>query len=121
MSDYVYDPSKMEALHAILNDEDGDYGYSVKWQTKHVKVEGEAFKWEDIEDPKHDTFEYDGISFWWYHAENIKHPDTPVLVASWSVQKREDDFDEYEEEIDADIESIIDLIKSTGTGHYYER
>jgi hypothetical protein len=43
-----------------------------------------------------------------------------VLVASWSVQKREDDFDEYEEEIDADIESIIDLIKSTDTGHYYE-
>ena len=121
MSDYVYDPSKMEALYTILNDEDGDYGYSVKWQTKHVKVEGEAFKWEDIEDPTHDTFEYDGISFWWYHAENIKHPDTPVLVASWSVQKREDDFDEYEEEIDADIESIIDLIKSTETGHYYER
>jgi hypothetical protein len=120
MSDYVYDPSKMEALYAILNDEDGDYGYSVNWKTKHVKIEGEAFKWETIEDPTHDTFEYDGISFWWYHAKN-KDAKHPVLVASWSVQKREDDFDEYEEEIDADIESIIDLIKSTGTGHYYER
>ena len=120
MDNYVYDPSNMEALFKILNDEDGDYGYSVKWATKHVKIEGEAFKWENIEDPKHDTFEYDGISFWWYHAKN-KDAKHPVLVASWSVQKREDDFDEYEEEIDADVESIIDLIKSTETGHYYER
>lgn len=119
MSDYVYDPSKMEALFNILNDEDGDYGYSVRWATKYVKIEGEAFKWENIEDPTHDTFECDGISFWWYHAKN-KDAQHPVLVASWSVQKREDDFDEYEEEIDADVESIINLIKSTETGDYYE-
>jgi hypothetical protein len=110
----------MEAIFAELTNEDGEYGYSVNWSTNYVKNEITG-KLEHIEDPKHDTFEYDGISFWWYHPENIKHPDTPVLVASWSVQKREDDFDEYEEEIDADVESIIDLIKSTETGHYYER
>lgn len=116
MDNYVYDPSKMEAIFAELTNEDGEYGYSVKWQTKHVKVEG---KWEDVEDETHDTFEYDGISFWWYHAKN-KDAKHPVLIASWSVQKREDDFDEYEEEIDADAESVVDLLKSTETGHYYE-
>jgi len=120
MSDYVYDPSKMEALFAELTDEDGDYGISLRWETKHVKVEGESFKWEDIEDPTHDTFEYDGIRFSWYHADNKNHPDTPVLIASWSVQKREDDFDDHEEEIDATAESVHSLIGSVNTGYYYE-
>lgn len=119
MDNYVYDPSKMEAIFAELTNEDGEYGYGVNWDTRHVKNQ-ETGKWEDIEDETHDTFEYDGISFWWYHAKNVdgKHP---VLVASWSIQKREDDFDEFEEEIDADAESVVSLIRSTETGDYYER
>lgn len=110
---------QMKALYKVLNDEDSDYGYGAKWKTR--------FHWDPIarqglhvEDEKHDTFEVDGINFWWYHAKN-QEAQHPVLVASWSVQKREDDFDEYEEEIDADVESIISLVKSVNSGHFYER
>ena len=119
MSDYVYDPSKMEALFAELTDEDGDYGYSLRWATKYVH-NPETESWSDIEDPKHETFEYDGVSFWWYHPENKKHPETPQLVASWSVQKREDDFDEHEEVIDADADSVHNILFGINSGYIYE-
>ncbi len=109
---------QMKALYTILNDEDSDYGYGARWKTRHV-IDPETKRWVDIEDDRYDTFEVDGINFWWYHAKNQdgKHP---VLVASWSVQKAVDDFNEYEEEIDADIESIIGLVKNVNSGHYYE-
>lgn len=110
---------QMKALYNVLNDEDSDYGYSATWKTRHV-IDPETKRWVDIVDETYDTFEVDGIDFWWYKAKN-EGAQHPVLIASWSVQKREDDFDEYEEEIDADVESIIALVKSTNTGHYYER
>lgn len=111
MSDYVYDPTKMEAIFAELTNEDGEYGYGLSWDTRYVKNETTG-KWEDIEDETHDTFEYDGVKYWWYHAENIKHPNTPVLIASWSVRTAIDDFKEYEETIDADADSVHNLIKA---------
>jgi hypothetical protein len=100
---------QMKALYKTLNDEDSDYGYSARWATRHV-IDTETKKFVDIVDETYDTFEIDGVQFWWYHAKNneAKHP---VLIASWSVQIREDDFREYEEEIDAEVESIISLMK----------
>lgn len=111
MSDYVYDPAAMEKLFAELTDEDGEFGYGLRWDSKYVKDE-ETGKWGYVEDSKHDCFEYDGVSFWWYHAENIKHPNTPVLVASWSVRTAIDDFKEYEETIDAEADSVHNLIRA---------
>ena len=102
--------TQMEKLFAELTDEDGEYGYGLRWDTKRVH-DPVTHKWSEVEDPKHDTFEYDGVSFWWYHAENDKHPNTPVLVASWSVRTAIDDFNEYEEEIDADAESVASLLR----------
>jgi hypothetical protein len=99
----------MEKIFAELTDENGEYQMGIRWQTRHV-IDLEAKKWIDIEDETHDTFEYDGVSFWWYHAKN-KDAQHPVLVASWSVQLREDDFNEYEEEIDADADSVHSLLE----------
>lgn len=118
MSDYVYDPTQMEKLFAELTDEDGNYGLSLRWETKHVHNK-ETQSWSDIEDPTHDTFEYDGVSIWWYHPHNSKNPETPQVVVSWSVQKREDDFDEFEETIDADAESIHNIIFGINSGYIY--
>lgn len=109
---------QMEALYKSLNDEDSDYGYGARWATMSVRNE-ETGRYERVENPKHDTFEVDGIEFWWYHAKN-KDAQHPVLVASWSVQKREDDFISYEREIDADVESIVDLVRDVNSGHFYE-
>jgi hypothetical protein len=108
MSDYVYDPAAMEKIFAELADEDGEYGYSVRWNTKRVKNETTS-KWEEVEDEKHDTFEYDGVSFWWYHAKN-KDAKHPVIVASWSVRTAIDDSKDYEEEIDASAEDVAAMI-----------
>jgi len=106
---YNYDPAPMEKIFAELTDENGEYQMGIHWQTRHV-IDLEAKKWIDIEDETHDTFEYDGVSVWWSHATN-KDAQHPVLVASWSVQLREDDFNEYEEEIDADAASVHSLLE----------
>lgn len=100
---------QMKALFNILNDEDGDYGYSATWATRHV-MDLENKKWIDIVDETYDTFEIDGVSFWWYKAKN-EDAKYPVLIASWSVRTAIDDANEYEEEIDADVESIVSLMR----------
>lgn len=112
--------NQMEALFDELSNEDGEYQLSLKWATKHTYDETTG-KWIDVINPRKDTFEYDGMSVWWATEENEKHPDTPVVVVSWQIQKREDDFDEFEQEVDATAEDLDSFFKSINrSGGYPE-
>jgi hypothetical protein len=62
--------------------------------------------------PEKDCFEYNEYRVWWYHAGNLKHPDTPVVVISWQSNVREDSWDENEEEVDATAEDIASFIST---------
>lgn len=100
---------EMEALFDELTAEDGEYQLSLKWETKRVisEVHGGII---EIIDPDKDCFEYNEYRVWWYHAENLKHPNTPVVVVSWQSNVREDSWDENEEEVDATAEDIASFI-----------
>ena len=101
---------QMEAIYKILNDEDGDYGYSARWYQKG-SWNSSIRKYEYEEDPKHNTFEIDGITFTYMKKKSkINNQEYEIIVASWSVQIREDDFKEYEEEIDAEVDAICSLM-----------
>ncbi len=107
---------QMEALFDELTAEDGEYQLSLKWETKHILSEVHGGIVEVI-NPDKDCFEYDGYRIWWYHAENLKHPDTPVVVISWTSNHREDDWDENEEEVDATADDIAAFIKHLDGGY----
>lgn len=111
---------EMEALFDQLSDEDGEYQLSLKWETQHIVSEVHGGIVEII-NPKKDCFEYDGYSVWWYHAENFKHPDTPVVVISWNSNVREDSWDENEEQVDATAQDIADFIKNLKDGFDNDR
>lgn len=102
---------EMEALYNILSDEDGDYGYSVTWGTRLVRNE-ETGRYERVEDPSHVSFEIDGIDFT-YMMKKARWSDEmyPMLLASWSVRTAIDDSKDYEEWVDPDVESIINMLK----------
>lgn len=100
---------QMEKLFAELSDENGEYQYGLKWECTR-KYDPTTHRYVETEKPEHTTFEYDGVSFWW-DPKNVNHPNTPVLIASWSVQIREDDFNYYEEEVDADAESVSSFLR----------
>jgi hypothetical protein len=107
---------EMEALFDELSNEDGEHQLSLKWETKRVvsEVHGGIV---EIVNPDKDCFEYDGYRFWWYHAGNLKHPDTPVVVAQWTTNHKEDDWDENEQEVDATAQDIADFIKNLKGGY----
>jgi hypothetical protein len=107
---------QMEKLFDELSDENGEYGFSLDWDTKRVvsEVSGGII---EIVDPDKDCFEYSGYRVWWYHAENLKHPDTPVVVISWTSNYREDDWDDNEEEVDATAEDIAAFLKNLEGGY----
>jgi hypothetical protein len=105
---------QMEALFDELTAEDGDFQLALSWEVKHILTP--AGLSEHI-NPAKDCFEYDRFRFWWYHAENFKHPDTPVVVAEWTSNHREDDWDTNEQEIDATAQDIADFIKSVEDGY----
>jgi hypothetical protein len=102
---------QMEKLFDELSDENGEYQLSLRWETKHIlsEVHGGII---EIINPEKDCFEYDGYRVWWYHAGNLKHPDTPVVVISWQSNVREDSWDENEEEVDATAEDIASFIST---------
>lgn len=105
---------EMEALFDELSAEDGDFQLSLKWEVKHTFTPV-GFR-EEI-NPEKDCFDYDGYRFWWYHASNHKHPDTPVVVAQWTSNHKEDSWDDNEQEIDATAQDIADFIKSLQGGY----
>jgi hypothetical protein len=72
---------QMEKLYDELTAENGKYQLSLNWET--TKMLTQAGFGEYI-NPKKDCFEYNGYKIWWYHAENFKHPDTPVVVVEWT-------------------------------------
>jgi len=98
---------EMEALFDELTAEDGEYQLSLKWETKHILTPAGLGEYIN---PKKDCFEYNEYRVWWYHAENLKHPDTPVVVISWQSNVREDSWDDNEEEVDATAEDIASFI-----------
>jgi hypothetical protein len=100
---------EMEALFDELSADDGDYGYSVKWKTSYIIDEK---NWVYVVDPAKDTFEIHEFSFSWYHAGNLKHPNTPVVIAQWTTNHKEDDWDENEQEVDATAEDIASFIRN---------
>jgi len=110
----------MEALFDELTSEDGEYQLSLKWETKHIvsEVHGGII---EIIDPDKDCFDYDEYKVWWYHASNLKHPDTPVVVISWNSNVKEDSWDENEEEVDATAEDIASFIGNVSKGFEVDR
>ena len=80
---------EMEALFDELSNEDGEFQLPPQWDTKTVKDEVTGL-WKTIIDPDKDCFEIDGYRVWWYHAENLKHPDTPVVLVQWTSNHKED-------------------------------
>jgi len=109
---------EMEALFDQLSDDNGEYGYSVKWKTIYLHDEK---NWVYVVDPAKDTFEIDEFTISWYHAANLKHPDTPVVLISWISNYRGDDWDENEEEVDATAEDIASFIKNIQSGFENDR
>jgi len=105
---------QMEKLYDELTDEHGKHQLSLSWDTKSILTPA---GYKKIIDPDKDCFEYDGYRIWWYHAENLKHPDTPVVVISWTSNYREDDWDTNEEEVDATAEDIADFLKNLEGGY----
>lgn len=105
---------EMEALFDELSAEDGDYGLSLEWDTKYILTPA---GYGQKTDPAKDCFKYDGYRFWWYYAQNAKYPDTPVVVAEWTSNHKEDDWDENEQEIDATAQDIADFIKLLQRGY----
>jgi hypothetical protein len=81
---YVYDSTQMEAIFEELTSEDGEYCYRASWSTVNVKNQ-ETGKFEPVENMTHDIFFIDSISFEWYHGRNMKTPEHPVLLASWTT------------------------------------
>jgi hypothetical protein len=107
---------EMEALFVELSDEYGEYQYSLTWEKQRIVSELHGGIIE-IDHPSKDQFEYEGYKFWWYHAENQRHPDTPVVVVSWTSNYREDSWDENEEQIDATPEDIAAFIRGREEGY----
>jgi len=107
---------QMEKLFAELSDENGEFQYSLSWEKQRIVSELHGGIIE-IDHPSKDQFEYDGYKFWWYHAENQRHPDTPVVVVSWTSNYREDSWDENEEQIDATAQDIDAFIKGLEGGY----
>jgi hypothetical protein len=107
---------QMEDLFDELSDENGKYQLSLSWEKKHIlsEVHGGMIT---IENPEKDCFEYNGYSVWWYHAGNLKHPDTPVVVIQWTSNHKEDDWDENEQEVDATAEDIASFIMNLEDGN----
>lgn len=111
---------EMEALFDQLSDDNGEYGYSVKWQTQHV-VDETTGKWVDVVHEDKDTFDIDEFQISWYKAGNLKHPDTPVVLISWISNYRGDDWDENEEEVDATAEDIVSFMRNVKGGFENDR
>ena len=105
---------QMEKLFDQLSDEDGEFQYSLSWDTKQILTPA---GFQEFIDPDKDCFIYSGYRIWWYHAENMKHPDTPVVVISWTSNYREDDWDENEEKVDATAQDIDAFIKDLEGGY----
>jgi hypothetical protein len=99
---------QMEKLFDELSDENGEYGFSLSWESKQTLTPA---GFSQTINPDKDCFEYDAYRIWWYYAENLKHPDTPVVVISWNSNYRIDDWDENEEEVDATAEDIANFIR----------
>ena len=105
---------EMEALFDELTAEDGKHQLSLTWETKQVLTPA---GFSEYINPDKDCFEYNGYRIWWYHAENLKHPDTPVVVVQWTSNYKEDDWDTNEEEVDATAQDIADFIKNLEGGY----
>jgi hypothetical protein len=100
---------EMEALFDELTAEDGEYQLSLKWETKQMLTPA---GFSEYINPEKDCFDYNEYRVWWYHAGNLKHPDTPVVVISWQSNVREDSWDDNEEEVDATAEDIASFIST---------
>lgn len=101
---------EMEALYNILSDEDGDYGYSVRWKQRGT-WNPSIRKYEYTEDESHNTFEIDGVEFTYMkRLGKYTNQEYEILLASWSVRTAIDDSKDYEEEIDAEVDSICSLM-----------
>ena len=110
---------EMEALFDQLSDENGGYGYSVKWRTMYIHDE-KNFVY--VVDPAKDTFEIDQFTISWYHAVNLKHPDTPVVLISYTSNYRApDSWDENEDQVDATAEDIASFIGNIESGYVNDR
>lgn len=92
----------VEEIFNELTDENGVHGYSLRWDGRYQSVDGK-YTWVESGDRK--SFEHDGVNF--YFKDD---PQYPTFIVEWSVQTREDDFNEYSETIDADVDSVIDMI-----------
>jgi hypothetical protein len=102
---YVYDPTALEAFFAELAAND-DTCPTPTWSTKYV-YDRETEKWSYVEDETHDTFECGDVTFQWYHGHNMKNPDQPRLVASWTSNYRVIDWDEHEDVIPLDLSDVV--------------
>jgi hypothetical protein len=110
---------EMEALFDQLRDDNGEYGYSVKWKTMYIHDEK---NWVYVVDPAKDTFEIDEFTISWYHAANHKHPDTPVVLISYQSDYRApDSWVDNEDEVDATAEDIASFIKNIRGGFENDR
>ena len=110
---------EMEALFDQLSDDNGEYGYSVKWKTFYIHDEK---NWVYIVDPAKDTFEIDEFTISWYHAANYKHPDTPVVLIKYQSDYRApDSWVDNEDEVDATAEDIASFIKNIQGGFENDR
>lgn len=110
---------EMEALFDQLSDDNGDYGYSVKWATSYIHDEK---NWVYVVDPAKDTFEINEFRISWYQAGNLKHPDTPVVLISYTSNYRApDSWDENEDQVDATAEDIASFIGNIESGYVNDR
>jgi hypothetical protein len=105
---------EMEALFDELTAEDGEHQLSLEWETMKMLTPAGIVEYIN---PKQDCFEYNGYKIWWYHAENFKHPDTPLVVVEWTSNHKEDDWDTNEESVDATAQDIADFIKNLEGGY----
>jgi hypothetical protein len=116
---YIYDPAQMEAIFEELTREGGEYEVNAIWNTKRI-YDVDAQKWIDVENQTHDTFIINDVSYQWYHGHNMKHPQTPTLVAFWTSNHREDDWDEHEVEIDATAAEVYAFMRSVNGYDFYD-
>lgn len=107
---------EMEAIFDELTDENGDFQFSLQWDTV-LAMRGLSGKWERDVDPAKESFWKDGYRISWYHSKNQNYVKYPVVIITWTSNHKEDDWDEHEQEVDATAEDIAAFIRNLEGGY----
>lgn len=96
--------SNLENLYNEINN--GDYGYTARWDSNsHVNEFGTR-----VQEENRDEFHIQEVSFQSYKNDQ--------LVAFWTENYRGDDWDEFEEIINATVDEIDLLLRNIENGAY---